>query len=258
MALKGELTDIPINEVFSLIRNVKSTGLLKISRKGKELVVHFLEGEVINAEGDTDPVSSLEYILGLREGSFEFDKGQDVTKAKDTNALKTTLNNAPKIQSEWEALRKAFNSENTILQLSETNKEEIELSGKEWKIIAILKSPKTIAQISKEAQIGIFELMKILHSMLKKDLIAVVGEEESFKAEEGEEIADMVPVRNLGYWAMRSPIEGIKAIEFYRRIDDKKTVGQIAKEMGISLKEAKEIVDYLEKNDKIEKVQKKK
>ena len=39
---------------------------------------------------------------------------------------------------------------------------------------------------------------------------------------------------------------------FNSRIDDMKTIGQIAKEMGISLKEAKEIFDYLLKNDKVE------
>ncbi len=256
MALKGELNEVPINEVFSLIKHVKSSGILKISSKGRKLEVHFLNGEVINAIGDANPEATLEVVLGLKDGSFELDKSADVKKAKDLNSLKKIMDNAKNIQSEWEELRKLFPTDNMIISLSETNKEEIELSGKEWKIISILKSPKTISQIVKESGMGTFELLKTLATMLKKDLIAITGEEAIEKGlEEG--IADIVPVRNLGYWATRSPIEGIKAIEFYRRVDDKKTVGEIAKEMGITLKEAAEILEYLVDTNKLEKRTKK-
>ncbi|GEM_PF-820832 len=257
MALKGELSDVPINEIFSLLKNTKSSGILFIDFEGKRFKIHFFNGEVINAEGDATPESSLEFVLGLKNGSFEFDKNADTKKAANLDNIKKVLSNMQKIQAEWNKLRKAFPSENVVIALSETNKEEIELSGTEWKIISILKNPKTISQISKESGIGIFELLKVLSNMLQKDLIAVKGEESPEKTLE-EDLKNVVPVRLLGYWATRSPIEGIKAIEFYRRVDDKKTVVDIAKEMGISLKEASEILEYLVKNDKLEKKLKRK
>ncbi len=257
MALKGELADVPINEVFSLIKHVKSSGVLEINSGGKKLKVHFINGEVVNAEGDASPKASLELVLGLKDGSFEFDKNSTPEKTDNPKQLNEILNNISKIQKEWENLRNVFPNDNIIISLSETNKEEIELSGKEWKVISILKNPKTISEIVKESGMGTLELLKVLDSMLKKDLIAITGIKNTEPNIE-KDLADIVPVRNLGYWAMRSPIEGIKAIEFYRRIDDKKTVGEIAKEMGISLKEAVEILEYLAKNDKIEKRPKRK
>ncbi len=252
MALKGELSDVPITEVFSLVKHVKSSGILEIDSGNKKLKVHFINGDVVNAEGDANPEASLELVFGLKDGSFEFDKNAKPEKSENHESLKKILNNVSKIQHEWEELRKVFPNDNIIISLSETNKEEIELSGKEWKIISVLKNPKAISEIAEESGMGIFELLKTLSSMLKKDLITITGEEITEKDfEEG--IGDIIPVRILGYWATRSPIEGIKAIEFYRRVDDKKTVKEIAKEMGLNLKEAAEIMEYLVKNDKIEK-----
>lgn len=52
MALKGELSNVPINEIFSLIKNTKSSGVLFVDFEEKRFKIHFFNGEVINAEGD--------------------------------------------------------------------------------------------------------------------------------------------------------------------------------------------------------------
>ena len=251
MALKGELSDIPIEEVIKIISETKSTGVLNLRNNFHSVQLQFLNGKLINATGDKTPTDSVKLALVMSEGEFEFNKSENVTPAKESKELQKIVDSISTIKAEWNKINSIIPSEGFIVKLSEAEAEQIELSGNEWKVIAILKEPMPILEIEKRLSIGAFESLKVLSSLLRKKLIELSGEAK-VESDVDESIANIVPVRNLGYWAMRSPIEGIKPIEFYRRIDDKKTIGQIAKEMGISLKEAKEIFDYLLKNDKVE------
>ena len=251
MALKGELTDVPVEEVIKIISETKGTGILMLQNDFHQVQLQFLNGRLINATGDKTPTDSVKLALVMSEGEFEFNKSGNVTPAKESKELQKILDSISNIKNEWSKIKEVIPSEGYIIKLSESEAEQIELSGNEWKIIAMLKEPMPILEIEKRLNVGAFETMKVLASLIRKKLIELSGEAK-VESNIDEGIANIVPVRNLGYWAMRSPIEGIKAIEFYRRIDDKKTLGQIAKEMGISLKEAKEIFDYLLKNDKVE------
>ena len=68
-----------------------------------------------------------------------------------------------------------------------------------------------------------FKTFKVPMSICEKGLIEVGEEIVPKGSNTKEEVGgDVVPVRNLVYWTMRFPIEGIKAIEFYRRVDGKK------------------------------------
>ena len=251
MALKGELSDIPIEQVIKIITETKNTGTLNLENKFHNVQLQFLNGTLVNASGDKTPVDSVKLALVMTEGRFEFNKSESVTPAKESKELQKILDSISSIKAEWSKINSMIPSEGFIVKLSEAETEQIELSGNEWKVIAMLKEPISILEIEKRLSIGTFETLKVLSSLLKKKLIELSGEAK-VESDVDESIANIVPVRNLGYWAMRSPIEGIKPIEFYRRIDDKKTLGQIAEEMGISLKEAKEIFDYLLKSDKVE------
>jgi len=251
MALKGELSDIPVEEVIKIINETKSTGELNLRNDFHQVQLQFLNGKLINASGDKTPIDSVKLALGMNEGEFEFNKSNNVTPAKESKELQKLLDSISNIKNEWNKIREIIPSEGFIIKLSEAEAEQIELSGNEWKVIAMLKESMPILEIEKHLNIGVFETLKILVSLINKKLIELSGKTKA-ESDVDERIANIVPVRNLGYWAMRSPIEGIKRIEFYRRIDDKKTLGQIAEEMGISLKEAKEIFDYLLKNDKVE------
>ncbi len=251
MALRGELSDIPIEEVIKIIAETKNTGVLNLENKFHNVQLQFLNGKLVNATGDKTSVNSIKLALVMSEGEFEFNKSENVTLTKGSKELQKILDSISSLKTEWSKINSIIPSEGFIIKLSEVEAEQIELSGNEWKVIAMLKEPLPILEIEKRLNIGAFETLEVLSSLINKKLIELAGKAK-VESTVDESIANIVPVRNLGYWAMRNPIEGIKPIEFYRRIDDKKPLGQIAKEMGISLKEAKEIFDYLLKNDKVE------
>ncbi|MFI5317357.1 MAG: DUF4388 domain-containing protein [Myxococcota bacterium] len=70
MSLSGVLADFPVADVFQLIAQQRKTGALEVERKGRILLVFFLEGKVLSARpSETRPDGSLAGYL-LRAGAL--------------------------------------------------------------------------------------------------------------------------------------------------------------------------------------------
>lgn len=70
MSLSGVLTDFPVADVFQLISQQRKTGVLEVERRGRTLLVFFLEGQVLSARpSETRPDGSLAGYL-LRSGAL--------------------------------------------------------------------------------------------------------------------------------------------------------------------------------------------
>ena len=71
MSLQGVLADFPVADVFQLIAQQRKTGVLEVERKGRTLLVFFLEGQVLSARpSETRPDGSLAGYL-LRTGALQ-------------------------------------------------------------------------------------------------------------------------------------------------------------------------------------------
>ena len=70
MSLSGVLADFPVADVFQLISQQRKTGVLEIERRGRTLLVFFLEGQVLSARpSESRPDGSLAGYL-LRSGAL--------------------------------------------------------------------------------------------------------------------------------------------------------------------------------------------
>jgi hypothetical protein len=70
MSLSGVLADFPVADVFQLIAQQRKTGVLEVERKGRALLVYFLEGQVLAARpSESRPDGSLAGYL-LRAGAL--------------------------------------------------------------------------------------------------------------------------------------------------------------------------------------------
>jgi hypothetical protein len=70
MSLSGVLADFPVADVFQLISQQRKTGVLEVERRGRTLLVFFLEGQVLSARpSETRPDGSLAGYL-LRSGAL--------------------------------------------------------------------------------------------------------------------------------------------------------------------------------------------
>jgi hypothetical protein len=70
MSLSGVLADFPVADVFQLISQQRKTGVLEVERRGRTLLVFFLEGQVLSARpSESRPDGSLAGYL-LRSGAL--------------------------------------------------------------------------------------------------------------------------------------------------------------------------------------------
>jgi len=83
MSLQGILADFPVADVFQLIAQQRKTGVLEIERKGRTLLVFFLEGKVLSARpSETRPDGSLAGYL-LRAGALSESALSDARKRQE-------------------------------------------------------------------------------------------------------------------------------------------------------------------------------
>ncbi|MGH7291083.1 MAG: DUF4388 domain-containing protein, partial [Myxococcota bacterium] len=68
MSLQGVLADFPVADVFQLISQQRKTGVLEVERRGRTLLIFFLEGQVLSARpSENRPDGALAGYL-LRTG----------------------------------------------------------------------------------------------------------------------------------------------------------------------------------------------
>src|SRR5262249_13850199 len=83
MSLQGILADFPVADVFQLIAQQRKTGVLEIERRGRALLVFFLEGQVLSARpSETRPDGSLAGYL-LRAGALSESALSDARKLQE-------------------------------------------------------------------------------------------------------------------------------------------------------------------------------
>ncbi|MGB9695205.1 MAG: hypothetical protein ACPLZB_04395, partial [Caldisericaceae bacterium] len=100
---------------------------------------------------------------------------------------------------------------------------------------------RNLAMILKASPYGELETLKLLSSLLDKQLISIsLSDEEAITEDD-----NVVPVRERSWAALTSPINGKNNLAFYNKVDDEKDFVTICKEMNISLSAGREILKYL-------------
>jgi hypothetical protein len=93
MSLQGVLADFPVADVFQLISQQRKTGVLEVERRGRTLLINFLEGQVLSARpSETRPDGALAGYL-LRTGALAESTLAEARKhqAETLEALAPTL-----------------------------------------------------------------------------------------------------------------------------------------------------------------------
>ncbi|MGC9125770.1 MAG: DUF4388 domain-containing protein [Caldisericaceae bacterium] len=242
MALKGSLDDASISSLLAIIKEAKDTGKLTVTAKDGAVSIYFKEGVPVNAEGDKNPLGSVEKFVILEKGEFEFVKLSDVKESNDKELIQRIIDDPSNTKTEWNELKKKFPIYGISFNISETQtKNEIELTKDEWNILLVMRNQRNLAMILKASPYGELETLKLLSSLLDKQLISIsLSDEEAITEDD-----NVVPVRERSWAALTSPINGKNNLAFYNKVDDEKDFVTICKEMNISLSAGREILKYL-------------
>jgi len=247
MALTGDLSELDLRGILNLIQSIKGTGKLEFVNDSTHIFLYFKNGVIVNAEGDKDPISSFEKAVGLTSGKFEFIKMDDVKEGEKAQELKALAQDIDSILKRWEEIRKKFPNYDVVFDISEAKSEEVKLTPDEWKILSLVREPTTLLRLLMNSPMGEMKTLELLASLFDKGLITM-----SFETEDVIKDEDLViPVKETGWYAVNTPIYGERNIAFYNKIDGRKDFPTICKEMGITLREGRQILRYLVSNGKI-------
>jgi len=248
MSLTGDLTEVGIKYLFGLIENLKATGKLVIKDAFLVLVIYFKNGKPVNTEGEKDPVETMEKIISLEKGSFEFEKMTDVPEWQSPEDLSKIISRMDEIKEQWRKVKNYFPNQDIIIGLSQSkNDNEIKISAEEWRILSSIKESMNLSELVKISPFGELKTLSALLRLNEKKLISLTLEKEDKLKPEDE----VIPLKAAGWFAVNTPIYGEKNLEFYKKINNKKDFVTIVKEMGISYKEGKDILKYLLSQGKI-------
>ncbi len=246
MALSGDLSDVDIKTLLNLISQTKDTGKLTI--KSDSLInVYFKGGHPINADGDKTPVSSMEKVLSLNKGVFEFVKTDSVQESTAALKIEETFSRIDSIRDQWKTMKSQFPNYNVILNLAEAKGEEINLTAEDWNILSLVRVPTTLAELVRQSPYGELKTLTVLSDIFSKKLLTVsLIKDDSLRPEDV-----VIPVKESGYFAANTPIYGEHNLAFYKRIDNRKDFETICKEMKMSFGEGREILKYLVSQGKV-------
>ncbi len=247
MALTGDLSELNLKGVLGLISSMKGTGKLEIISDSIHIVLHFKDGNIVNAEGDKDPISSFQKACGLTSGKFEFIKTTDIKESNVAKTLQTLTNDIDTILSRWEEIRKRFPSYDVVFDIGEISGEEVKLNPEEWKLLSLIREPTTLHALLVNSPFGEMKTIETLLQLFDKGLITFEFETEDVLKEED----NVIPVKETGWYAVNTPIYGDKNIAFYNKIDGRKDFPTLCKELGITLREGRQTLRYLLTNGKI-------
>ena len=245
MALSGSLKDFLLEDILNIIHNERKTGTLTVKfneeEEKKEIVLYFFEGEVASiAFGTLSGKSVIEKLASVSQGEFIFRSSDDL-QIKQT--LKLDFKDFVKIYKDsadrWQPLRKLFPSQKMKVMLSDQSGEKVDFNKNEWKIVTSIGGGSTIRALLEKINIGELELLLLLKSLLKKNIIKL----EEDKDAEIEKAKNIVPVALV--WFRGKPIENETATKLFKLMDNKKSLLQLAEELKISVGEAKKELDYL-------------
>ncbi len=246
MALKGDLQDFSLKDILELLNKEKKTGILNVSfaEEGikSEILLYFQQGNIVSAVlGEISGVAVIDKLASVSRGQFEFLPKENLQLK---HLLQLNFNDVLKRYKEsankWQPLKKLFPSLTTKIMLSEKGNDKIEFSKSEWKIITSIGNGVTIENIINTLHIGELELLVLLKNLKEKAVIEVSKSEDT---ENYENVDDIIPVAMV--WFRGKSIKDKIAEKLYKKIDNKKTLSQIAKELGINVREAKKALNYL-------------
>lgn len=178
MALKGDLKDFELNDIFQFIQMGGKDGALHLEGPRGEGLIYF-EGEKIkHAEVDSNNgTDAINILLTWDEGTFKFIPGEKTDRETINLPVQNVILEAARQIDEWKKMEDIIPSiEVRVDFVEEPDISDIELHPTEWKALSIINGRRTVKDIAEELDMKTFELAKVLYGLIQSGLIKVIEE----------------------------------------------------------------------------------
>jgi hypothetical protein len=176
MSLKGSLESVNLADIMQLVSNSRQNGRFILTRpNGEQGYIYVLNGDIVHSEiGKYVGEDAIFTLIAWGKGNFEFQEGTySVDKTISRSVTSLLMESARRID-EWKLLRRKIGSIDSTPEFNRINKSErrkISLSTIEWIIISKVDGKNSIAGISQETGINIFDTSRIIFGLLTSDLL---------------------------------------------------------------------------------------
>ncbi len=175
MALRGDLKDFELNDIFQFIQMGGKEGALHLSGNSEAGVIYFEHGNIKHAEtGKHEGTDAINSFLKWDSGTFEFIVGEKTEKVTINLPVNNVILEAARQIDEWNKMEDVIPSVELVVDfVEEPDISDIELRPLEWKALSIINGERTIKEIAEELKMKTFDLAKILYGLIQSGLIKV-------------------------------------------------------------------------------------
>ncbi|MCK5004448.1 MAG: DUF4388 domain-containing protein [Candidatus Aminicenantes bacterium] len=179
MSLKGSLDSINLADIMQLVSNSRQSGRFVLSKNtGEKGYIYVNQGNINHAEvSNFKGEDAVFTLISWGKGEFEFEESHFDVETSITKSVTSLLMDSARRIDEWKLLRKKIGSIDSVPTFSEIDKGErrkISLSTLEWLVISKIDGRRSIAEISNESGINIFDASRIIFGMITSGLLKLL------------------------------------------------------------------------------------
>jgi len=173
--LKGNLSQINVIDLLSLLTKARHSGRLFLKTDKEQGFVFLNQGEIYAANfGEKKGYDALLKLTALTQGNFSF---QDELTTSERHFDEDTKSILEKINVQLQAAVSARVLQNKVLSLIPKGK-EVSLQPQEWMVIALSQKQLNLSKIAKELRMDINQVFKIANKLEKQGLAKLQDKEE--------------------------------------------------------------------------------
>jgi hypothetical protein len=177
--LKGSLESINLADIMQLVANSRQSGRFVLTKEagteGSNGFIILKKGEIIHAEIEKFKGEDAFFtLISWGKGEFVFEEGEFQAETSINRSVTSLLMEAARRIDEWKLLRKKIGSIDTVPEFNEIDRNErrkISLTTLEWLVISKIDGKQSIAQISENAGINIYDTARIIFGMIASGLL---------------------------------------------------------------------------------------
>jgi hypothetical protein len=177
MSLQGSLKHLHLADVIQLISVSGKTGMFHLKKDDHVGQIYLKDGNIVHAEVDEIKGEEAVYELAIwSEGEFNFEPDVEPSVRTISKSNTNLLMEAARRLDEWRVLSKKIPSLDLIPEFvvdQNQDRGQIQLTTSEWLILSKINGKQDIRTISKNCNLPVFDVSKVLYGLVTHGLVAL-------------------------------------------------------------------------------------
>jgi hypothetical protein len=177
MSLQGSLKHLHLADVIQLISVSGKTGMFHLKKDDHVGQIYLKDGNIVHAEVDEIKGEEAVYELAIwSEGEFNFEPDVEPSVRTISKSNTNLLMEAARRLDEWRVLSKKIPSLDLIPEFvvdQNQDRGQIQLTTSEWLILSKINGKQDIRTISKNCNLPVFDVSKVLYGLVTHGLISL-------------------------------------------------------------------------------------